>query len=123
MKVKRVATINRSPVELYNFWHNFENLPRFMKHLESVRATGEGRSHWVAKAPAGSAVEWDAEITQDRPNELIAWRSLPGADVDNEGSVRFERAPGGRGTLIRVNLRYDLPGGALGKAVATLMNT
>ena len=73
--------------------------------------------------PGGTSVEWDAEVTQDRPNELIAWRSLPGADVENEGSVQFERAPGGRGTLVRVNLRYDPPGGALGKAIATVMNT
>ena len=72
------------------FWHNFENLPRFMRHLESVTVIGERRSHWKAKAPAGKTVEWDAETTEDRPNELIAWRSTAGADVDNAGTVRFE---------------------------------
>ncbi|HEX8000781.1 MAG TPA: SRPBCC family protein [Pyrinomonadaceae bacterium] len=119
-KVKKSLIINRTPEELYRFWRDFENLPRFMKHLESVRVTGDGRSHWVAKAPAGSSVEWDAEITEDRPNELIAWRSLEGADVDNSGSVRFERAPGNRGTIVKVEIDYNPPGGVIGAAVAKL---
>jgi uncharacterized membrane protein len=118
--VKKSIIINKSPEELYQFWHNFENLPAFMKHLESVKVTGEGRSHWVAKAPAGSSVEWDAEITEDRPNELIAWRSLEGADVDNSGSVHFERAPGNRGTIVKVDMEYNPPGGVIGKTVAKL---
>jgi uncharacterized membrane protein len=118
--VKKSIIINKTPEELYQFWHNFENLPTFMKHLESVRVTGEGRSHWVAKAPAGESVEWDAEVTEDRPNELIAWRSLEGADVDNSGSVRFERAPGDRGTIIKVDIEYNPPGGVIGKTVAKL---
>jgi uncharacterized membrane protein len=118
--VKKSLIINRTPEELYRFWRDFENLPRFMKHLESVRVTGDGRSHWVAKAPAGSSVEWDAEITEDRPNELIAWRSLEGADVDNSGSVRFERAPGNRGTIVKVEIDYNPPGGVIGAAVAKL---
>jgi uncharacterized membrane protein len=119
-QVKKSIVINRSPEELYQFWRDFENLPRFMNHLESVRVTGEGRSHWVAKAPAGRSVEWDAEITEDRPNELIAWRSLDGADVDNSGSVSFERAPGNRGTIVRVEMEYNPPGGVIGAAVAKL---
>jgi uncharacterized membrane protein len=119
-KVKKSLIINRTPEELYRFWRDFENLPRFMKHLESVRVTGDGRSHWVAKAPAGSSVEWDAEITEDRPNELIAWRSLEGADVDNSGSVRFEPAPGNRGTIVKVEIDYNPPGGVIGAAVAKL---
>ncbi|MDQ3820656.1 MAG: SRPBCC family protein [Acidobacteriota bacterium] len=119
-QVKKSIVINSSPEELYEFWHNFENLPIFMKHLEAVRVTGEGRSHWVAKAPAGGTVEWDAEVTDDRPNELIAWRSLEGADVDNVGSVRFERAPGGRGTIVKVELEYSPPGGILGSTIAKL---
>lgn len=119
-EVKKSIIINSSPEELYEFWHNFENLPTFMKHLEAVRVTGEGRSHWVAKAPAGGTVEWDAEVTDDRPNELIAWRSLEGADVDNVGSVRFERAPGGRGTIVKVEVEYSPPGGVLGSTVAKL---
>jgi uncharacterized membrane protein len=119
-RVNKSIVINSSPEELYQFWRDFENLPRFMHHLESVRVEGEGRSHWVATAPAGTTVEWDAEITEDRPNELIAWRSLEGADVYNRGSVRFERAPGGRGTIVRVEIDYDPPGGRLGAAVAKL---
>jgi uncharacterized membrane protein len=120
IQVQKTLIVNRSPEEIYRFWRDFQNLPRFMYHLESVRVTGEGRSHWVAKAPAGTTVEWDAEIIEDRPNELIAWRSLEGADVDNSGSVRFERATGGRGTLVRVQLEYNPPGGVLGATVAKL---
>lgn len=118
--VSKSLIINRSPEELYRFWRDFENLPRFMKHLESVRVTADGRSHWVAKAPAGTSVEWDAEITEDRPNELIAWRSLEGSDVDNSGSVQFESAPGNRGTIVRVEIEYNPPGGVIGAAVAKL---
>lgn len=120
MDVKHTITVNRSPEELYRYWHDFQNLPRFMNHLESVHVTGERRSHWKVKAPAGRTVEWDAEIIDDRPNELIAWRSVEGADVDNSGSVRFQAAPGGRGTEVRVELRYDPPGGKIGSTVARL---
>ena len=121
IRVAQSVTINRSPEELYRFWRDFQNLPRFMKHLESVRATGDRRSHWAAKAPAGRTVEWDAEITEDRPNELIAWRSLEGSDVDSVGSVRFERAPGGRGAIVRVEMRYSPPAGRVGATVARLL--
>jgi uncharacterized membrane protein len=117
--VTRAITLTRPREEVYWFWHDFENLPRFMEHLESVRVLGQNRSHWKARAPAGTTVEWDAEITDDRPNELIAWRSLPGADVSNMGSVRFLDAPGG-GTEVRVELRYDPPGGKLAAAIAKL---
>lgn len=116
----KTIVVNRAPEDVYQFWLNFENFPRFMRHLDAVRDLGDGRSHWKAVGPAGAMFEWDAQVGETRPNELITWRSLPGADVDNAGSVRFERAPGGRGTLVRVNLRYDPPAGALGKAVATL---
>jgi len=119
-QVKNSLIINRPPQELYQYWRNFENLPNIMHHLESVKVKGEGRSHWVAKAPAGTSVEWDAEITEDRPNELIAWRSLEGSDVDNSGSVRFEPAPGNRGTIVKVEINYTPPGGALGSLVAKL---
>ena len=95
--VRQSIMINRSPAELYQCWHDFQNLPRFMYHLESVRTTGQGRSHWVAKAPAGARVEWGAVITADHPNSLIAWCALEGADVQHSGSVRFEPAPGGPG--------------------------
>jgi uncharacterized membrane protein len=113
IRVTRVVTVNRSPDEVYRFWRNFQNLPRFMDHLESVQVMSEQRSHWKARASAGARVEWDAEILDDRPNELIAWRSVEGADVPNSGSVRFTLAPSG-GTKVRVELRYDPPGGAIG---------
>ncbi len=118
----RSVVINRAPEELYRFWHDFENFPRFMYHLESVRATGARTSHWVAKGPAGTHVEWDAEITADTPNELIAWRSLPDADVENSGIVQFEPRPGGRGTIVRVEIEYRPPGGVAGAIVAKLFN-
>jgi len=120
IKVEQSITVNKSPAEVFRFWRRFENLPRFMNHLESVTTTPGGRSHWVARAPAGTTVQWDAEVYNEKENELIAWRSLDGADVDNAGSVRFEPASGGQGTLVRVTLRYDPPGGALGAAVARL---
>jgi uncharacterized membrane protein len=120
IRTKRSITVNRPVEEVYSFWHNFENLPRFMRHLESVSVLDEKRSHWVAKAPAGKTVEWDAETTDDRPNELIAWRSLPGADVYNAGEVRFNPAPGNRGTEVRVTIEYDPPFGKLGSKVAML---
>jgi uncharacterized membrane protein len=118
--VKRAVTIRKSREELYNFWRNFENLPRFMYHLEEVRVLGSGRSHWRAKAPAGMTVEWDAEVVEDRPNERIAWRSLPNADVANRGTVDFHRAPGDRGTEVHVEIHYDPPGGKLGALIAKL---
>jgi uncharacterized membrane protein len=98
-----------------------ENLPRVMSHIESVQMIDERRSHWVAKAPVGSKVEWDAEIIDDRPNELIAWRSLEGSDVEHSGSVRFERAPGGRGTIVRVEMHYMPPAGPIGVLVAKVI--
>ena len=122
IRMAQSVTINRSPEELYRIWRDFQNLPRFMSHLESVRATGDRRSYWVAKSPAGRTVEWDAEITEDRPNELIAWRSLEGADVESVGSVRFERAPGGRGTIVRLEMRYSPPAGRVSATVAKLLS-
>jgi uncharacterized membrane protein len=117
--ISRAITINRSPEEVYRYWRNFENLPRFMAHLESVRVEGE-RSRWRAKAPAGMSVEWEAELIADRPGETIAWRSLEGAMVPNHGAVRFGVAPGGRGTEVRVVLTYEPPGGVLGATFAKL---
>src|SRR5687768_1706429 len=120
LQVKKTVIIDRAPQELYNFWRNFENLPRVMYHLDSVRVIDPKRSHWVAKAPGGTQVEWDAELIEDVPNERIAWRSIPGSDVDNHGVVRFERAPGGRGTMVTVELRYNPPAGGVGAVVAKL---
>lgn len=120
IKVEKSMTINRSPEELYRFWRDFQNLPRIMSHLESVRVTSATKSHWVAKGPAGTSVEWDAEIYNEKENELIAWRSLEGADVDNAGSVHFRTAPEGRGTEVKVVVKYDPPAGKLGAAIAKL---
>ena len=117
--VEESFTIMKSPEELYNFWHNFENLPHFMKHLESVKTLDEKRSTWVAKAPAGSSVKWDAEIINDEPGKLIAWRSLAGAQVDNAGSIQFVDG-GDRGTEVKVTLEYVAPAGRFGKWVAKL---
>jgi uncharacterized membrane protein len=120
IKVEKTVVIDRSPEDVWSFWRDFENLPRFMEHLESVHVLDDRRSHWVARGPAGSHVEWDAEIHNEIPGQLIAWRSLPGADVDNAGSVHFAPAYGGRGTQVRVVLSYEPPVGRLGAAVATL---
>ena len=112
--------VNREPEEVYTFWRNFQNFPRFMHHIESVEDLGDGRYHWVATGPAGMSVEWDAMIVADDPGKVITWRSLDNSDVDNAGAVRFERAPGGRGTIVKVNLEYNPIGGVLGAAVARL---
>jgi uncharacterized membrane protein len=119
IKVDQSTTINRPRQEVFAFWRNFENLPRFMDHLESVRVIDEGRSQWIAKGPAGTRVQWEAEIHDEIPEELIAWRSLEGADVDHEGSVRF-RPLENDVTEVRVVLRYEPPAGRAGAAVARL---
>ena len=118
VRVTKTITINRRPEELYRFWRDLQNLPRFMTQVESVQVTDEKRSHWLAKGPGGKSVEWDAEIIEDRPNELIAWRSLEGANVENSGSARFEPAPRGRGTVVRVEVQYNPPGGVIAATVA-----
>jgi uncharacterized membrane protein len=120
IRTKRSITIRRPVEEVYAFWRNFENLPQFMRHLESVEVLSERNSHWKAKAPAGQSVEWDATLTDDRPNELIAWRSDEGAPVYNAGTVRFQKAPRGGGTEVRIELEYDPPFGKLGSKVAML---
>jgi len=118
--VESSFTINRPRHELFQFWRDFGNLPRFMKHVEEVRSQDRQITHWKVKAPAGRTVEWDARIVNEVENELIAWQSLDGADVDNSGSVRFLDAPGDRGTEVRVVIDYIPPGGKLGKWVAML---
>jgi uncharacterized membrane protein len=118
--VRKSITVNATPEQVYQFWRDFENLPRFMKHLESVRVISDSRSYWRATAPAGKTVEWEAEMTEDRPNEMIAWRSVEGSDVHHEGRVRFLRAPRDLGTEIHVEMRYDPPGGVIGKTIAKL---
>ena len=119
VRVDERIVINRPRSEVYGFWRNLENLPRFMDHLESVTVIDGDRSHWVAKGPAGTRVEWDAVIHNEIPNQLIAWRSLEGSEVDNAGSVHFSPTDNGD-TEVRVVLRYDPPAGRLGAAVARL---
>ena len=121
VRIERSVTVfGKTPQALYAFWRNFENLPRFMEHLESVEVLDDRRSRWRVKAPAGRHVEWGAEIHHEIDGELIAWKSAPGARVPNAGSVHFREAPGGRGTEIRVLLEYEPPAGKLGMAVARL---
>jgi uncharacterized membrane protein len=119
--VTAAVSVNRPPNEVYEFWRDFANLPQFMQHVEEVRVSDGGvQSHWKAKGPGGASVEWDAEIVEDQPNRLISWRSLPGSQVANGGNVRFEAAPAGRGTNIRVELDYEPPAGPVGVIVAKL---
>lgn len=118
--VEEAFVINKSPEELYNFWRRFENLPLFMKHVKEVQQFDDNRSHWVVTGPANMSIEWDAEIINETPNELIAWRSVEGAQVDNSGSVRFVPAAGERGTEVRVVIDYIPPAGILGKWFASL---
>ena len=120
IRVEKAVTINSTAEQLYSFWRNFENLPRFMDHLQSVTVIDEKGSHWVARGPAHIKAEWDAEIINDIPNERIGWRSTEGSRVDNAGSVHFKRASGDRGTEVHVVLRYDPPGGVIGAAFAKL---
>lgn len=121
VRVEKSVTVNAPPEQLYAFWRNFENLPRFMQNLEAVRVHDNLRSRWVAKGPAGSTVEWEAEIINEIANELIGWRSLDGSQVDNAGSVHFTPAPGGRGTEVKVVLRYDPPAGRIGANVSRIL--
>jgi uncharacterized membrane protein len=118
VNVLESVTINRSIEELYRFWRNLENLPQFMRHLESVNKITDTISHWRAKGPAGMTVEWDAEVYNEVPNKLIAWRSLEGSDVVSAGSVNFDRAADGLATRVTVHLQYSPPLGKVGAAVA-----
>lgn len=121
IKVEKTVTINKPAEELYTFWHNFENLPTFMKHLQSVKVIDQKRSHWITSAPMGQTVEWDADIIGDIPNQMIAWASVEGADIENSGFVRFQPAPADRGTEVKVVMEYSVPGGAVTAALAKLL--
>jgi uncharacterized membrane protein len=120
IRVRSATTIRKSREEVYSFWRNFENLPRFMAHLESVETGADGRTRWCATGPAGMRVDWTAEIVEDRPNSMIAWRSLPGGDVVHSGIVGFADAPGGRGTEVHVDIEYAPPAGKAGATLAKL---
>ncbi|MEU6095119.1 SRPBCC family protein [Streptomyces sp. NPDC047079] len=121
MEAHGAITVNRPRAQVYRFWHDFTNLPRFMAHLESVEPRGDGRSHWRARGPLKQTVEWDADIVEDRPGKLIAWRSVGRTAVENHGSVQFADAPGGRGTELRVRLTYEPRAGRVGTAFAKLL--
>ncbi len=113
--------INATPAEIYNFWRNFENLPTFMRHLESVRVTGDGRSHWTAIGPLGARVSWDAEIINQREGESIEWHSLPDSDLLVDGFVHFRPAPADRGTIVRAIVRYTLPRNKTGRNMGHIL--
>lgn len=120
-EIDATVTIGSPRQEAYAFWKRIENLPLFMKNLDSVEDLGNGRSRWVAKTPAGGRVEWEAETLLDREGELLSWRSVAGSEVYNAGTVRFEEAPGGRGTTVRVHMELVPPGGVVGRAAARLL--
>ncbi|HJS90787.1 MAG TPA: SRPBCC family protein [Steroidobacteraceae bacterium] len=119
--LERSVAVSKSPEECYRFWRRLENLPRFMQSLESVRQLDEQRSHWIASGPLGTRLEWTSEITAERPGEEIAWRTLEDSGAAHAGSVRFETAPGGRGTIVRVSLHYSPLGGTLGAGLVKLL--
>ncbi len=112
--------LNCSPEEAYRVWRNFENLPLFMRNLQSVKVTGDHRSEWKAAGPLGREIQWTAEIVDERANEWIIWRTLPGSDFFHSGSVEFRSATGQRGTIVTAVMDYHPPAGALGRAVASL---
>ena len=116
--VEESVTINKPVADVFRFWRNLENLPQFMDHLESVSMRDEGISHWVAKGPAGTKVEWDARIINELENKVIGWQSLEGSTISTAGSVNFEETP--RGTSVRVHFQYNPPGGKAGAAIARL---
>lgn len=117
--VEQAVTVMKPVTEVYRFWRNLENLPKFMQHLETVAEREEGISHWVAKGPAGMKVEWDARIINEVDNKVIGWQSLEGSMISTAGSVNFRET--GRGTEVRVHLQYNPPGGKLGAAVAWML--
>lgn len=118
IKVDQTIIVAREAQELYRYWRNLGNLARFMEHVESVREIDSRRSDWVVKGPLGHAVEWAAQIITDREGEMIAWESLPGAEVQNAGSVWFKPLGDGSSTEVKVSLQYQPPAGFVGAAVA-----
>jgi uncharacterized membrane protein len=123
IRVERAVTVNRPKEELYQIWRDFENLPRFMNHLETVQMDDRdtGKSHWVARGPLDRLIEWDSEVIEERENELLVWKSLPGSMVESMGRVEFVDAPGERGTIVHVSMEYNPPAGSLGAAFAKLL--
>jgi uncharacterized membrane protein len=121
IRVSEVVAINETPQALYAFWSNLENLPLFMSHLKSVSKTSERTSHWVAKGPVGTTIEWDSELVDDQQDVRLGWRTLPDSEIRHEGIVTFEPAPGGRGTIARVEMIYWPPAGKVGAQFARLL--
>jgi uncharacterized membrane protein len=119
-RVDKEITIEKPVSEVYSFWCRFENLPRFMRHLGSVTVQDDLHSHWVAKTTGSKKLEWDAEIIEERQNQMISWRSLPGADVDNAGSVWFTPVPGDTGTVVRLEMKYLPHGGKAGALISRM---
>jgi uncharacterized membrane protein len=119
-KVERTITVDRPADELYRFWRRLENLPRVMRHLKNVESIDHEHSHWVAEGTLGKDVEWDAEILNERENELIAWRSLPGGDVDTAGSIHFRQLDHNGRTEVTLSMKYNPPAGKLGAQVASI---
>jgi uncharacterized membrane protein len=120
-KVEKTITVDRPPEELYRFWRRFENLPQVMRHLKNVESIDHERSHWVAEGAMGNDVEWDAEILNERENELIAWQSLPGGDIDTAGSVHFKRVGQNGRTEVTISMKYNPPAGKVGAQIASLI--
>ncbi len=119
-RFETAITLEASPERIYRVWRDLEGLPKVLRHLESVRESRDGRSHWVARGPLGS-IEWDAEIVNEREDELLAWQSLPGSELATAGSFRLQKAPGGRGTVLRLSLKYDPPGGKVAATIASFL--
>jgi uncharacterized membrane protein len=118
--VGHAVTINRPRAELYAFWRDVENLPKFMSNVERVVLREPGRAVWTIAAPAGFSVDLDTEITDERENEMIAWRTLPGSEVEAEGRVSFRDAAAGRGTVVDAEIGYRPPAGEVGRWIAKL---
>ena len=120
IRVRKSIAINQSPEACYRFWRDFENFPRFMKHVDEVRAMDATRSHWTVRAPLGRHVSWTAELASDVPSQQLGWRTLPGAEIDHAGVVRFVPASGERGTVVEIDLSYRAPLGKAGSLIAKL---
>ncbi|HEX3625606.1 MAG TPA: SRPBCC family protein [Verrucomicrobiae bacterium] len=119
VRFQKTITVNRPVQEVFSFWRHLENLPRFMKFVRAVTSNGGNITHWVVTTN-GTKLEWDAETIEARPNEVLSWQSLPAADVDNAGSIVFRPAPGKRGTVVNVNLKYAPTGGKAAAKLAKL---
>lgn len=119
-QLEESTTVARPVSEVYAYWRDFTHLPYFCVYLRDVTVIDDKRSRWTVEGPAGKSLTWEASISEDRPNELIGWRSHEGSDFVNAGSVRFREAPGGRGTEISITFAYNPPGGAIGSLIAKL---